>query len=27
VIATDQHELVQGYGVPVGGVDVEQSIP
>jgi hypothetical protein len=27
VIATDQHELVQGYGVPVGEVDVEQSIP
>ena len=27
VIATDQHELVQGYRVPVGGVDVEQSIP
>ena len=27
LIATDQHELVQDYDVPVGGVDVDQSVP
>jgi hypothetical protein len=27
LIATDQHELIQDYAVPVGGVDVDQSIP
>ena len=27
LIATDQHELVQDYDVPVGGADVNQSVP
>jgi hypothetical protein len=27
LIATDQHELIQDYDVPVGGVDVDQSVP
>ncbi len=27
LIATDQHELVQDYDLPVGAVDVEQSVP
>jgi IS5 family transposase len=27
LIATDQHELVQDYAVPVGGADVNQSVP
>ena len=27
LVATDQHELVQDYDVPVGGVDVDQSVP
>ena len=27
LVATDQHELVQDYAVPVGGVDVDQSVP
>jgi hypothetical protein len=27
LIATDQHELIQDYAVPVGGVDVNQSVP
>jgi IS5 family transposase len=27
LIATDQHQLIQDYGVPVGGADVDQSIP
>lgn len=27
LIATDQHQLVQDYDVPVGGVDVDQSVP
>jgi hypothetical protein len=27
LLATDQHELVQDYAVPVGGADVEQSLP
>jgi hypothetical protein len=27
LIATDQHELVQDYDVPVGGADVDQSLP
>ncbi len=27
LIATDGHELVQDYDVPVGGVDVDQSVP
>ena len=27
LIATDQHELVQDYDVPVGGADVDQSVP
>lgn len=27
LIATDQHELVQDYHVPVGGADVDQSLP
>jgi hypothetical protein len=26
LIATDQHELVQDYAVPVGGMDVDQSV-
>jgi len=27
LVATDQDELVQDYDVPVGGVDVDQSVP
>lgn len=27
LIATDQHQLIQEYDVPVGGVDVDQSLP
>jgi transposase, IS5 family len=27
LIATDQHQLIQDYDVPVGGADVEQSVP
>jgi len=27
LIATDQHQLIQDYAVPVGGVDVDQSVP
>ena len=27
LIAADQHELIQDYDVPVGGVDVDQSVP
>ena len=27
LIATDQHQLIQNYDVPVGGADVDQSIP
>jgi hypothetical protein len=27
LIATDQHQLIQDYAVPVGGADVDQSIP
>jgi IS5 family transposase len=27
LVATDQHELVQDYDVPVGGADVDQSVP
>ena len=27
LIATDQHQLIQDYDVPVGGADVNQSIP
>jgi transposase, IS5 family len=27
LIATDEHQLIQDYGVPVGGADVDQSIP
>ena len=27
LIATDQHQLIQDYAVPVGGADVEQSVP
>jgi hypothetical protein len=27
LIATDQHEIIQDYDVPVGGVDVNQSVP
>jgi hypothetical protein len=27
LIATDQNELIQDYDVPVGGVDVDQSLP
>jgi len=27
LIATDQHELIQDYDVPVGGADVDQSVP
>lgn len=27
LIATDQHGLIQDYDVPVGGVDVDQSVP
>lgn len=27
LIATDQHQLIQDYDVPVGGVDVDQSLP
>ena len=27
LIATDQHQLIQDYDVPVGGVDVNQSVP
>ena len=27
LIATDQHELIQDYNVPVGGADVDQSVP
>ena len=27
LIATDQHQLIQDYAVPVGGADVDQSVP
>jgi hypothetical protein len=27
LIATDQHPLIQDYDVPVGGADVDQSVP
>ena len=27
LIATDQHQLIQDYDVPVGGADVDQSVP
>lgn len=27
LIATDQHQLIQDYDVPVGGADVNQSVP
>jgi transposase, IS5 family len=27
LVATDQHELVQDYDVPVGGADVDQGVP
>jgi len=27
LIATDQHQLIQDYDVPVGGADVDQSLP
>ena len=27
LVATDQHGLIQDYDVPVGGMDVEQSVP
>jgi len=27
LIASDQHQLIQDYDVPVGGVDVDQSVP
>ena len=27
LIATDQHELIQDYAIPVGGADVDQSLP
>lgn len=27
LLATDQHELIQDYAVPVGGADVDQSVP
>ena len=27
LIATDQHQLIQDYDVPVNGVDVDQSVP
>jgi len=27
LLATDQHELIQDYTVPLGGADVEQSVP
>jgi hypothetical protein len=27
LVATDQHQLVQDYDVPVGGADVDQSVP
>jgi hypothetical protein len=27
LIATDQHQLIQDYDVPVGGADVDQSMP
>lgn len=27
LIATDQHQLIQDYAGPVGGVDVDQSVP
>jgi IS5 family transposase len=27
LIATDQHELIQDYDVPLGGADVDQSVP
>jgi hypothetical protein len=27
LLATDQHQLIQDYDVPVGGADVDQSIP
>jgi hypothetical protein len=27
LVATDQHELVQDYDIPVGGADVDQSVP
>jgi IS5 family transposase len=27
LLATDQHELIQDYDVPVGGADVDQSVP
>ena len=27
LITTDQHQLIQDYDVPVGGVDVDQSVP
>jgi hypothetical protein len=27
LLATDQHELIEDYDVPVGGADVDQSVP
>lgn len=27
LLASDQHQLIQDYGVPVGGADVNQSVP
>jgi hypothetical protein len=27
LLATDQHQLIQDYDVPVGGADVDQSVP
>lgn len=27
LIATDQHQLIQDYDVPIGGADVDQSVP
>ena len=27
LVASDQHELVQDYDLPVGGADVDQSVP
>ncbi len=27
LIATDQHQLIQDYAVPVGQADVDQSVP
>ncbi len=27
LVATDQHQLIQDYDVPVGGADVDQSVP